>query len=98
MYPDSGIPNEAQQKKLCSMLHLALVHIRTLAGAGRAEQAADLADAFHNLPHEIWRDYFSISYFREAFLGPYYRKWPDRHEPDYLSLLDEIERLGQANS
>ena len=94
MYPDSRVPNEAQQKKLCDMLHHALVDIRTLAGSGHGEQASDLADAFHNLPHEIWRDYFSISYFRQGFLVPYYRKWPDRRPRDYMALLDEVERLG----
>ncbi len=93
MHPDSRVPNEAQQKKLCDMLHHALLDIRMLAGSGHGEQASDLADAFHNLPHEIWCDYFSISYFREAFLVPYYRKWPDRVHRDYVALLDEVERL-----
>ena len=93
MHPDSKVLNEEQQKKLCDMLHHALVDIRTLA-RNHGEQAADLADVFHNLPQEIWRDYFSISYFRQAFLVPYYRKWPDRRPRDYIALLDEVERLG----
>jgi len=93
MHPDAKVPSEAQQKKLCDMLHHALVDIRMLAGAGHGEQASDLADAFHNLPQEIWCDYFSISHFREAFLVPYYRKWPDRRPRDYVALLDEVERM-----
>jgi hypothetical protein len=88
------MPNEAQQKKLCDMLHYALVDIRNLAGGGHAEQASDLADAFHNLPHEIWCDFFSISFFRDAFLSHYYRKWPDRIFRDYMGLLEEVEKLG----
>lgn len=93
MHPDSRQPNDAQRKKLCDMLHLALSEIRAMAGTGRGEQASDLADVFHNLPHEIWADYFSISYFRRAFLVPYYHKWPDRRPYDYMLLLDEVERL-----
>ncbi len=93
MHPDSQLPNEAQQKKLCDMLHHALGDIRLLAASGHGEQASDLADAFHNLPQEIWRDYFSISFFRDAFLVPYYRKWPARQPRDYIALLDEVERL-----
>jgi len=88
------MPNEAQRKRLCDMLHHALVDIRMLAVSGNAEQASDLADAFHNLPQEIWRDYFSISSFREAFLLPYHKKWRDQHVRDYIAMLDEIERLG----
>jgi hypothetical protein len=91
MHPDSRIPNEAQQKKLCDMLHLALVDIRMLAASGHGEQASDLADAFHNLPQEIWREYFSISFFREAFLTPYARKWSGGQ--GYLAMLDEVEKL-----
>jgi hypothetical protein len=94
MQSDSRAPNEHQRKKLCHMLHLALVEIRMLAGSGRAEQASDLADAFHNLPDEIWQSHFSVAFFRDAFLVPYYRKWPG-HEPfDYLALLEEVRRVG----
>jgi aminoglycoside phosphotransferase len=93
MHLDSCVPNLAQQKKLCEMLHRALVEIRLLAGRGRTEQASDLADVFHNLPNDIWQSYFSIAHFREAFLVPYYRKWPDREPFDYLALLKEVETL-----
>lgn len=93
MHPDSRLPNPTQQKKLCDLLHHALVDIRTLAGSGRSAQASDLADAFHNLPQEIWCNSFSISSFRQAFLVPYYRKWPDRRPLDYIGLLDEVEKM-----
>ena len=91
MHPDSKMPNEAQQKKLCDMLHHAFVDIRMFAASGHGERASDLADAFHNLPHEIWCDYFSISFFRQAFLTPYARKWSGGW--DYLAMLDEVEKL-----
>lgn len=93
MHPDSHPLNDGQRKKLCDMLHHAPVDIRMLAMGGHGQQASDLADAFHNLPQEIWRDDFSISFFREAFLVPYHRKWPDQGPRDYIALLKEVERL-----
>ena len=94
MYPDSRLPNDEQRKKLCQMLSHALTEIRARAGDGQCQRAHDLADAFHNLPHEMWRDYFSISHFRETFLKPYYREWPVERPYEYLAMLDEVERLG----
>ncbi len=93
MPPDAKMPNEAQRKKLCEMLHLALVDLRMLAGSGKNEQAHDLADAFHNLPHEMWQDYFRISFFREAFLAPYSSKWGDMNSRLYLSMLEDVKHL-----
>ena len=93
MHPDSQMPNDEQRKLLCDMLHHALVEIRLMAAAGRCEQASDLADAFHNLPHEMWQDYFSISFFREAFLNPYYRKWKIPPVYDYLGALAHVAEL-----
>ncbi|MDE0854581.1 MAG: hypothetical protein OSA97_09180, partial [Nevskia sp.] len=75
------------------MLHHAFVEIRWLTANGQSEQASDLADAFHNLPGEMWRTFFSFSYFRAAFLEPYYRKWPQVMAVDYRMLLSEAEGL-----
>jgi len=74
------------------MLGYALTEIRSRASDGQHRRARDLADAFHKLPNEMW-DHFSISFFRDAFLKPYYREWPTEHPFDYLSMLDEVERL-----
>ena len=91
MHADSKKPNEAQQQKLCEMLYHALVEIRIFAVSERGERASDLADAFHNLPHEIWCDYFSLTYFRQAFIEPYARKWSGGR--NYAAMLDEVEKL-----
>jgi len=93
MHPDSQLPNDEQRKKLCQMLGYALTEIRARTGDGQSLRAADLADVFHNLPNEMWCDYFSISFFRESFLKPYYRKWPVEHPFDYMQMLDEVEKL-----
>ena len=92
MHPDSKLPSDEQRQLLADMLHCAFVEIRALGWAGHAKQAAALADAFHNLPHEMWREYFSVRYFREAFLAPYLRDWP-RGPFDYLALLHKVEQL-----
>src|SRR5215510_8245439 len=50
LFADSRIPTESERQQLCEMLHFALLEIRMLGWNGKASQAADLADAFHNLP------------------------------------------------
>jgi hypothetical protein len=89
MHADSRRPSEAQQRKLCEMMYFAFLEIRSL-GQSQGEQATDLADAFHNLPNDIWRDDFSLSFFRAAYLVPYLTKYPGRRFRDYLEMIDEI--------
>lgn len=72
------------------MMHHAFVEVRLLGWAGKADQAANLADAFHNLPTDIWKDDFSAQFFRDSFLAPYQKKYPVRSGIDYISMLDEI--------
>lgn len=84
--------NDKQRKALCNILHLALTEIRQLGYSGKAERAADLADAFHNLPQEIWSENFDFLHFRQGFLFPYYQKWPNKGF-DYLVLLKKVEEL-----
>ena len=48
------LPTDEQRKLLCDMMHHAFVEIRSLGWEGKAAQAADLADAFHNLPKEMY--------------------------------------------
>ena len=81
---------EAQRRKLCEMMHYAFVELRLLGWAGKAEQAADLADAFHNLSNGIWQDDFSLQLFRDSFVGVYQRKYPERRVRDYVAMVDEI--------
>jgi hypothetical protein len=90
MQSDAKLPTDAQRKKLCQMMHHAFIEIRLLAGGGKAEQAGDLADVFHNLPVDMWRDDFSLQFFRDAFLKAYHEKYPIWHVRNYLVLVDEI--------
>jgi len=91
--PDAKLLTEQQRQELCRMLFNALLEIRGLGSEGKAQQAADLADAFHNLPVYLWSDEFSLSIFRE-FLEGYQRLYPERGCFDYVKMLDEIAREG----
>ena len=87
---DAALPTENQKKKLCRMLHTALVEIRGLTFAGKARQAYDLADAFHNLPTGMWHNDFSLNFFEHS-LERYQQNYPDAR--DYLKMLDEVRKL-----
>ena len=70
------------------MMHVAFLEMRMLGATDKSQQAADLADAFHNLPIDIWRDEFSLLFFRNAYVGVYQRKYPQTR--DYVAMVDEI--------
>jgi hypothetical protein len=80
---------------LCDMIYWAFVEMRALAWSGRAQQAADLADAFHNISKEMngwgcftWADF-------EGRLSRYQATWRTddlAKEPDYSSMLAEVRR------
>lgn len=91
MEEQTGPLNNAQRKKLSEMLQLALADVRIFSLTGQDEQASDLADAFHTLPLDLWREDFDLWFFREAFIYPYTRKWGN--DPDYLRMLEEVSAL-----
>ena len=95
-YPDSKPLTEAQRKKVCEMLHSAFLEIRSLGRAGKARQAGNLANAFHNVPTLMWSDEFSLEYFRDSFLKPYQAKYTEPRHSDYVALVDEIIQMPQS--
>ena len=87
------LPTPKQQELLCDMIHNAFVELRMLGWGGHAEQAADLADAFHNIPKEMygWGS-FNWETFR-GMLENYQRKWRGKTTVtgrNYVEMLDEI--------
>lgn len=89
-----GMPNEAQRRHLGTMLHRAFVDIRILARNGDTDQAADLADAFHNIPTFMFSEDFDWSVARR-FLETYENMYSNvtGHWPfDYVNSLDKIQR------
>ena len=89
VFPDAKPLTERQRRKLCEMLYRALLEIRALGWDGKAEQIADLADAFHNLPAMLWSEDFSLDFFRN-FLEGYRQKYPEGWGTGYIKALDEI--------
>ncbi|MFT4538466.1 MAG: hypothetical protein ACI841_002872 [Planctomycetota bacterium] len=47
------LPTDAQKAQLADLIQRSFVEIRSIAGNGRGEQAANLADTMHNLPREM---------------------------------------------
>lgn len=88
-----GKPSDKQIQLLCELLLFAFLELRKLGWQGKAEQAADLADAFHNLPVEMFSDNFDWDLFRNAYLAPYQEKYPRSANSfyDYISRFDEIK-------
>lgn len=92
MNSDGKVLTNAQRQKLCEMMFEALLELRMLGWAGKSQQAGDLADAFHNVPIGIWRDDFSLTFFRNSFVGAYQRKYPETR--DYVAMVDAIIAMG----
>jgi hypothetical protein len=82
--------NEEQIAKLFQMIHFAFTDIRMLANQGKAKQAADLADAFHNLPNDLRKNEVALEQFRDWYLKPYYEKHPEGTAFNYVALVNDI--------
>ena len=82
--------NDEQIEKLFTMIHFAFTDIRMLAHQGKSEQAADLADAFHNLPTEIRTNTVVLEQFLNLHLKPYREKYPESSAYNYVALVNNI--------
>ncbi len=90
------LPTPKQREMICDMIHYAFVELRLLGWGDHGKQAADLADAFHNISKEMygWGG-FSWDTFR-GMLGDYQGKWRGKSPVggrDYVEMLDEIRRV-----
>lgn len=85
------LPTEPQRQRLCEMMTWAFVEIRMLGWNGHAQQAADLADAFHNLPQEM----YGCGGWWWSILREYLQRYQQKYEVsrDYVAKLDEIRAL-----
>lgn len=74
------------QRRFLYILHRGLVEVRLLSGAGRHQQAFDLADAPETLP--AWMQDWQEAYLCELRLNlkTYATKYPDAF--DYFGILD----------
>lgn len=84
-----------QKELLTKMLYHALVEIRFLCWDNKTKQAADLADAFHNLPSGIYAENFSFLRFRgalESYQSKYLPAPGCERFFDYTEMLDKVLR------
>ncbi len=79
-----------RKEKLADLLYWALLDIRNLGVTGKAQQASDLADAFHNLPMGMFQEGFSLLTFRDQYLVPYQNKYPGPRPKDYVAAVSEM--------
>jgi hypothetical protein len=89
---EEALPSTDQIKQLNEMIARAFVEMRCLGWAGKGEQVADLADAFHNIPTEMhgvgkWEvkftramlQFYQEKYHSEIYSGmTNYVAWVDR--------------------
>jgi hypothetical protein len=66
------------------------LRFRFLILTDKAEQAAELADAFHNIPKQMWDDDFSLEEFRDNYLATYQKKFPDPELRNYVDTVNKI--------
>lgn len=90
--------NDAQRQKLGELIHDVLVEIRELGWNGKAEQAADLADAFHNLPNDMWDDDLALEQFCDLYLKDYQKKYPVGGLYDYSVRIQNVIDIGEDPS
>src|SRR5579872_5756041 len=83
--------SDNQRTQLFAMLTEVLLEIRGLGWQGKSQQAADLADAFHNLPAGMWQIGFKLMQFRNVYLAVYQERYASGEAcHDYVAMLDRI--------
>lgn len=89
----NNLPSEKQKVQLADMIHYAFIEIRLIVAQGCGEQAADLADAFHNVSIEMFgRGVWNPKEFRSR-LEDYQNKYKKGNCDsifNYLSRFDAI--------
>jgi hypothetical protein len=92
---------DEQRKLFCKMFYRVFTEIRQLGWRGESEQAAALADAFHNLPLEVFNTNISFDRIR-MYISRYQNKYPRyslkdgymyAEDNDYLAQLEQIEKM-----
>ena len=84
------MPTEEQQRQLCDLMHLAFVALRNLGYGEKHEAVAELADVFHNLPQEMFREEVWDWNLLEAGLRGFEEKFPDDKVFSFAAMLRDI--------
>jgi len=88
--PDRTMPTEEQKRELCGLMHRAFVTLRNLGYAKKHDAIADLAEVFHNLPDEMFREETWDWNLFEAALLDFEGKYPEDKIYPFAALLREI--------
>jgi len=89
----NNLLNEKQKSRFGRMLYSALVDIRLAAGDTNTELAVDLADAFHNLPNDLFGlSIWDAEYFRSN-LEYYHEKYSNAGSAIFTKYLDEFDSI-----
>ena len=91
-FEDARMLTDAERQRLSRLVYLAFCDLRALAREGLAQQAKDLAEAFHNIPLLMYTSEFSFKAFRD-FLARYQQRYSGNLRFDYLK---EWEKLNAA--
>ena len=86
-------PTEQQRRLFCEMMYQAFIEMRGLGFQGKSEQAAALADAFHNLPITMYQPNFDWAMSRRYFesYNRQYPPGPETRTADYIGMHNRIQ-------
>ena len=84
------MPTESQRRALCDLMHRAFVALRLLGYDKKHDVVADLADAFHNLPHEMYCEQTWDSNLLEEELRTFEAKHPEDKVYAFSEMVREI--------
>ena len=88
--PDRTMPTESQQRELMDLMHHGFVALRNLGYAKKHEAIAELADTFHNLPHEMFQEDVWDWNLLECGLREFEEKFPDDKIYPFAGMLRRI--------
>ena len=86
-------PTEKQRRLFCEMMYRGFLDMRGLGLQGKSEQAAALADAFHNLPIAMFQPEFDWGLSR-AYFQSYHTQYPPQSGAEtnnYVASHDRIQ-------
>jgi hypothetical protein len=86
--------NEQELKYLCEMMHYAFLEIRVLCWQNKAEQAAELADVFHEIPQVMFFSNFNMNLFIERL-----KVYQEKYNPplSYTTIINHIINKDYSN-
>lgn len=91
VYSDKRTLTEKERQKMSEMIHYSFIEIRLLGWRGKSEQAAALADVFHNIPNMMWGKDFSLDMFRDCIVN-FQQDYTESETVDFLILFDRLFR------